>query len=69
MIEIVTKLFLVVQNACGRPPAVNISTEFEANFGGDGNVPFVFKSAGGGGGGATGAVKLVKRGNKFEVLV
>merc|ERR1712218_186903 len=33
VIEIVTKLFLVVQNATGKPPAVNISTQFDANFG------------------------------------
>ena len=33
VIEIVTKLFLVVQNCTGKPPAVNISTQFNANFG------------------------------------
>ena len=42
VIEIVTKLFLVVQNSTGKPPAVNISTEFEANFGTH-NVTFQFK--------------------------
>ncbi|XP_023341413.1 unconventional myosin-Ib, partial [Eurytemora carolleeae] len=42
VIEIVTKLFLVVQNCTGKPPAVNISTEFEANFGTH-NVTFQFK--------------------------
>lgn len=29
VIEIVTKLFLVVQNAVGKPPEVNISTEYD----------------------------------------
>ena len=42
VIEIVTKLFLVVQNATGKPPNVNIATDFEANFGGDA-VKFSFK--------------------------
>ena len=42
VIEIVTKLFLVVQNATGKPPHVNIATEFEANFGA-GSVTFNFK--------------------------
>ena len=42
VIEIVTKLFLVVQNATGKPPAINIATEFETNFGTH-NVTFQFK--------------------------
>ena len=37
-----TKLFLVVQNATGKPPAVNISTQFDANFGTH-SVTFQFK--------------------------
>ena len=83
VIEIVTKLFLVVQNATGKPPGVNISTEFEANFGGFDSVSFAFKKAGSAGvasiptsGGTSstamtpaGQIKLVKRGNKFEVIV
>uniref|UniRef100_A0A8D8RR95 Uncharacterized protein n=1 Tax=Cacopsylla melanoneura TaxID=428564 RepID=A0A8D8RR95_9HEMI len=32
VIEIVTKLFLVVQNAVGKAPEVNIAPEFDANF-------------------------------------
>ncbi|KAI5698392.1 hypothetical protein M8J75_006121 [Diaphorina citri] len=32
VIEIVTKLFLVIQNAVGKPPEVNIAPEFDANF-------------------------------------
>ena len=42
VIEIVTKLFLVVQNATGKPPAVNINTQFDANFGTH-TVTFQFK--------------------------
>ena len=42
VIEIVTKLFLVVQNATGKPPAVNINTQFDANFGTH-SVTFQFK--------------------------
>ncbi len=69
IIEIITKLFLVVQNATGRPPAVNIATEFEACFGADNRVGFAFKLASAGHGVPPGMVKLVKKGNKFEVLV
>ena len=46
VIEIVTKLFLVVQNAIGKPPNVNISTDFDANFSGDA-VKFSFKRSSG----------------------
>ena len=58
VIEIVTKLFLVIQNATGKPPNVNIATEFEANFGSD-SVPFTFRpnhaaAAGGGSVGGSG---------------
>jgi hypothetical protein len=85
VIEIVTKLFLVVQNATGKPPAVNISTQFDANFGTH-TVTFQFKvlrclsreahisnafyfQTGGQAEVAPGHVKLVKRGNKMEVLL
>ena len=68
VIEIVTKLFLVVQNATGKPPLVNISTEFEGNFGGDSSVLFAFKKTSASSSSSS-HVKLVKRGNKFEVLV
>jgi myosin-1 len=67
VIEIVTKLFLVVQNATGKPPAVNINTQFDANFGTH-TVTFQFKT-GGQAEVAPGHVKLVKRGNKMEVLL
>ena len=46
VIEIVTKLFLVVQNATGKPPNVNVATDFDANFGGDA-VKFSFKRSSG----------------------
>lgn len=32
VIEMVTKLFLVIQNAVGKPPEVNISAEYVSNF-------------------------------------
>jgi len=67
VIEIVTKLFLVIQNATGKPPAVNINTQFDANFGTH-SVTFQFKSASQTEV-APGHVKLVKRGNKMEVLL
>ncbi|XP_059080796.1 uncharacterized protein LOC131878708 isoform X1 [Tigriopus californicus] len=69
VIEIVTKMFLVVQNATGKPPNVNVATEIEANFGND-PVPFTFKRTSGGTSQPNpGHVKLVKRGNKFEIVV
>ncbi|BES95755.1 Myosin tail [Nesidiocoris tenuis] len=45
VIEIVTKMFLVIQNAVGKPPHVNINTEFEANFGQQ-TVTITFKCLG-----------------------
>ena len=78
IIEIVTKLFLVIQNATGKPPHVNIASEFEANFIGE-TVKFSFKrshshaSSHSGGGGSEGHhnshVKLVKKGNKMEITL
>jgi len=67
VIEIVTKLFLVIQNATGKPPQVNISTEFDANFGSH-HVTFSFKATGNQDV-APGHVKLVKRGNTMEVIL
>jgi hypothetical protein len=79
VIEIVTKLFLVVQNATGKPPNVNVATEFDANFGGDA-IKFSFKkntgsSSSSGNQSSGGAhaehhasnVKIVKKGNKMEI--
>ncbi|KAJ8921520.1 hypothetical protein NQ315_003138 [Exocentrus adspersus] len=66
VIEIVTKLFLVVQNATSKPPEVNITTEFEANFGSQ-TVTFTFKC------GLPevqpGQIRVLRKGNKMEVLV
>ncbi len=72
IIEIVTKLFLVVQNATGRPPQVNIATEFEAHFGPEHRVTFAFRLASAGHGSALtagGTVRLIKKGSRFEVLM
>ncbi|XP_063930760.1 unconventional myosin-Ib [Zophobas morio] len=67
VIEIVTKLFLVVQNATGKPPEVNVTTEFEANFGSQ-TVTFTFKCMG-----LPevqpGQIRVVRKGNKMEVHV
>ncbi|KAG8177886.1 hypothetical protein JTE90_001718 [Oedothorax gibbosus] len=67
VIEIVTKLFLVIQNATGKPPEINVATEFEANFGKE-NVVLAFKCAG-----LSevqpGQVKINRRGNRMEVVL
>nr|CAD7586434.1 unnamed protein product [Timema genevievae] len=67
VIEIVTKLFLVVQNAMGKPPEVNISTEFEANFGQQ-TVMVAFKCMG-----LPevqpGQIRISRKGNKMEIHV
>ncbi|XP_013166457.1 PREDICTED: unconventional myosin-Ia-like [Papilio xuthus] len=52
VLELATKLFLVVQNAVGAPPHVNIATEFEANFGQQ-IVTISFHALGGAGAGST----------------
>lgn len=67
VIEIVTKLFLVVQNCTGKPPAVNISTQFNANFGTH-SVTLQFKSLGDGSNGGS-QMKIMKKGNKMEVVL
>jgi len=67
VIEIVTKLFLVVQNATGKPPAVNIGTQFDANFGTH-SVTFQFK-CGTDPNITPGHVKLLKKGDKMEVIL
>ncbi|GJQ73930.1 Myo1C [Trypoxylus dichotomus] len=67
VLEIVTKLFLVVQNAVGKAPEVNITTEFETNFGSQ-TVTFTFKCTG-----LPevqpGQIRVLRKGNKMEVLV
>ncbi|XP_045467548.1 unconventional myosin-Ia [Harmonia axyridis] len=67
VIEIVTKLFLVVQNATGKPPEVNIATEFEANFGSQ-LVTFAFKCVG-----LPevqpGQMRVLRKANKMEILM
>ncbi|KAJ8724701.1 hypothetical protein PYW08_016175 [Mythimna loreyi] len=71
VLELATKLFLVVQNAVGAPPHVNIATEFEANFGQQ-LVTLAFHAVGaapGGAGGAGGGARLLRRGSRMDVLV
>ncbi|CAN7980923.1 unnamed protein product [Ixodes pacificus] len=67
VIEIVTKLFLVIQNATGKPPEVNIATEFEVNFGKE-NVVLGFRSSV-----MTdvqsGQIKISRKGNRMEVVL
>ncbi|CAH2267979.1 jg8423 [Pararge aegeria aegeria] len=67
VLELATKLFLVVQNAVGAPPHVNISTEFEANFGQQ-MVTVSFHAVGGGAAGEGGA-RLLRRGSRMDVLL
>ncbi|KAM3956157.1 LOW QUALITY PROTEIN: unconventional myosin-Ia [Aphomia sociella] len=77
VLELATKLFLVVQNAVGAPPHVNIATEFEANFGQQTvTVSFhalggtgVVGGAGGGAGEAGGGARLMRRGSRMDVLL
>ncbi|XP_068152516.1 unconventional myosin-Ia isoform X4 [Drosophila tropicalis] len=67
VIEIVTKMFLVIQNATGKPPEIHISTEFEANFGQQ-TVIFSFKY-GGMSDLAQGPPKVTRKGNRMEIIV
>ncbi|CAL4084465.1 unnamed protein product, partial [Meganyctiphanes norvegica] len=67
VIEVVTKLFLVVQNAVGKPPDVNITTEFDANFG-QSTVLFTFKSPGLADI-APGQIRIMRRHNRMEVML
>ncbi|KAJ8718730.1 hypothetical protein PYW07_016286 [Mythimna separata] len=78
VLELATKLFLVVQNAVGAPPHVNIATEFEANFGQQlvtlafhavGAAPGGAGGAGGVGGAGAGGARLLRRGSRMDVLV
>ncbi|XP_052749532.1 unconventional myosin-Ia-like isoform X2 [Galleria mellonella] len=78
VLELATKLFLVVQNAVGAPPHVNIATEFEANFGQQTvTVSFHVLSGGGEGAGlaaepalaASGGARLLRRGSRMDVLL
>ncbi|KAI8119708.1 Unconventional myosin-Ib [Lucilia cuprina] len=67
VIEIVTKMFLVIQNATGKPPEIHISTEFEANFGQQ-TVIFNFKY-GGMSNLAQGPPKVTRKANRMEIIV
>ncbi|KAK6644338.1 hypothetical protein RUM43_000605 [Polyplax serrata] len=67
VIEMVTKLFLVIQNAVGKPPEVNISAEIEANFGQQ-TVLLTFKCPR-----LTefqqGQIRILRKGNRMEVII
>ncbi|XP_073953066.1 unconventional myosin-Ia-like [Choristoneura fumiferana] len=67
VLELATKLFLVVQNAVGLPPHVNISSEFEANFGQQ--IVTISFHVLGGSGAAEGPARLVRRGSRMDVLL
>ncbi|XP_073815090.1 myosin 95E [Musca autumnalis] len=67
IIEIVTKMFLVIQNATGKPPEIHISTDFEANFGQQ-TVIFNFKY-GGMSDLAQGPPKVTRKANRMEIIV
>ncbi|XP_047489166.1 unconventional myosin-Ia-like [Penaeus chinensis] len=67
VIEVVTKLFLVVQNATGKPPDVCISTEFDVNFG-QSSVLFTFKTAGLAEV-TPGQIRIIRRHNRMEVIL
>jgi hypothetical protein len=60
------------QNATGKPPMVNISQEFEANFGSE-CVTFAFKKSSqqhhSHHGDAVQQVKLVKKSNRMEIFL
>ncbi|XP_062535184.1 unconventional myosin-Ia [Armigeres subalbatus] len=66
-IEIVTKLFLVIQNATAKSPEIVISTEFEANFGQQ-TVVFTFK-CGGLVDNPYNQTRVQRKGNRMEVIV
>ncbi|XP_058462725.1 unconventional myosin-Ia [Malaya genurostris] len=66
-IEIVTKLFLVIQNATAKSPEIVISTEFEANFGQQ-TVVFTFKCDGLMDS-PYNQTRVQRKGNRMEVIV
>ncbi|XP_047736684.1 unconventional myosin-Ia [Hyalella azteca] len=65
VIEVVTKLFLVVQNATDSPPDIVIATEFETNFG-ESTVVFSFRTTGLADV-APGHIRIIRRQNRMEV--
>ncbi|XP_037953083.1 uncharacterized protein LOC119683472 [Teleopsis dalmanni] len=67
VIEIVTKMFLVIQNATGKPPEIHISTEFEANFGQQ-TVIFSFKYSGLSDMSQS-QPKVIRKANRMEIVV
>lgn len=69
VLELATKLFLVVQNACGAPPHVNVAPQFEANLAGQ-PLTVTFHAGGAGGAGeAPREARLLRRGSHLDVLL
>ncbi|RWS12427.1 unconventional myosin-Ib-like protein, partial [Dinothrombium tinctorium] len=66
VIEIVTKLFLVIQNATAKSTEVQIATEFEANFGKE-DVLVLFRCTAPPE--TTGPAKIVRRATKLEITL
>lgn len=68
VIEVATKLFLVVQNAVGRPPDVNISTLFNAYFHQQ-IVTISFYLTSSTAGMQLEQIKVFRKGNKMEICI
>ncbi|KAH9369049.1 hypothetical protein HPB48_002605 [Haemaphysalis longicornis] len=68
VIEIVTKLFLVIQNATGKVPEVKISTEFQVNFGRETGV-MTFRCSPSSEHHQPGQIRIYRKGNRMEVLL
>lgn len=65
VLELATKLFLVVQNACGAPPHVNVAPQFEASLGGQ-PVSVAFHA---GASPEPRDLRLLRRGSHLDVLL
>ncbi|XP_074601983.1 myosin 95E [Brevipalpus obovatus] len=65
VIEIVTKLFLVIQNVTNTSPEIQIASEFEANFGKENIVVFFNRS----GQDQQGPAKIVRKTARMEVIL
>lgn len=66
VLELATKLFLVVQNACGAPPHVNVAPQFEASLGGQ---PVAVTFHAGAAPDAPREPRLLRRGSQLDVLL
>ncbi|CRK94774.1 CLUMA_CG008268, isoform A [Clunio marinus] len=68
VIEIVTKMFLVIQNATGKPPEINVNTEFDANFGQQ-TVMMSFKCSGMSELASQQLTRVSRKGNRMEIII